>query len=547
MIVNNTKFTNSDPFASTPTKQSQQPDNNNASQQDIDSTSQQDDMSFPNTQLSSSQTTTPEQHTTGGNDLQQQLAEEVEKRKKQKEQDDLYWGELLSLGEKLQSVSLKDESLVLGRLKSCNVQIAELVVSAKHCRLFRNNDSIFIQDLSTNGTYLNGKPIGRGNLELIKNGDRISLAGASQENQLSYIFKDLKSNQSGGNGQQNKQSIWDSLAKKEIFKEYDLIGELGRGNFSTVYLGVNKSRAVKVAVKDIDLAKYQRNPRYLLQLEREVEILKATNHPNIISIYDIFQSDLHLYIVMELATGGELYEKLANDGSFCEDDARLIFNQLLDAVNYLHVRGIAHRDLKPENILFDSNEPNKIKLADFGLARVIGENELARTLCGTPLYVAPEVIVSKSKNKDLHQSLSAQGYGFSCDAWSLGAILYILLSGEPPFFDDTGDEFTSTPQIFEQICTGSYGFPEEIWADISVTGRDLVKKLLTVNPQQRITVKDALNHPWITQQSQHKRSHIDQDDDDYNNNNNNNNNSSQPEEQVNPLKKKKTILDGVSN
>eukprot|EP01133_Synstelium_polycarpum_P015721 gene15721-18679_t len=204
-----------------------------------------------------------------------------------------FWGELLSLGDKLRSVSLSDESLVLGRLKTCNIHVTEAVVSAKHCRLFRSNDNVLIQDLSTNGTFLNGRAIGRGNLEVVKNGDRISLAGASADNQLSYIFKDLTNDD-------RQRPVWETLVHKDILCEYDCIGELGRGNFSIVYLGVNKTTATKVAIKDIDLAKYHSNPRFLIQLNREIEILKSTQHPNIVTIYDIFQSGNHIYIVMEL-------------------------------------------------------------------------------------------------------------------------------------------------------------------------------------------------------------------------------------------------------
>ncbi|GAM17057.1 hypothetical protein SAMD00019534_002320 [Acytostelium subglobosum LB1] len=403
------------------------------------------------------------------------------------------WGELLSLGDKVSTVKLSEESLVVGRLKTCNVTIPEMVVSAKHCRLFKRNDSIFIQDLSTNGTFVNGRPVGRGNLQVVKNGDTISFASASTDNQLAYMLRDMKLDQ------KLPQQVWQTLARKKILTDYDIIGELGRGTFSVVYLGVNKNNATKVAIKDIDLAKYQGNPRYMNQLNREIDILRSIRHPNIVHIHEIFQSDQHVFIVMELATGGELYEKLENDGSLSESDARLIFIQLLKAVEYLHSLGIAHRDLKPENILFDYDQANPlhVKVTDFGLARVIGQGELAKTLCGSPLYIAPEVIVSKTKSYAVADF--NKGYGFSCDAWSLGALLYVILSGDPPF-DDDSDQMTSTPTIFTQIMSGDISYPEHIWNEslISKNAQHLVKRLLTVDPNERITIKEALNHPWIT-------------------------------------------------
>ncbi|EFA82945.1 putative protein serine/threonine kinase [Heterostelium album PN500] len=445
-----------------------------------------DDDEIPPTQF----TVSSDAMTSTDNDnLQHDQINHTETGKEQDEEEDekiKIWGELLAVSDKLSSVTLSDDSFVLGRLKTCNITIPETIISAKHCRLFKSsNDCILIQDLSTNGTFINGKMIGRGNLEVVKNGDRISLAGASVENQLTYIFKDNKL--------EPKSHIWETLSTKKILNDYDIIGELGGGSFSVVYLAVNKSTATKVAIKDIDISKYNQNPRYLTQLDREIEILRSIKHPNIINIHEIFQSDNHIYIVMELATGGELYEKLENEVFLGEEVARLIFLQLLNAVDYLHSQGIAHRDLKPENILFDGDD--KIKITDFGFARVIGDGELAKTLCGTPLYVAPEVIVSRTKLST--NTNFSNGYGFTCDAWSLGAILYILLSGDAPFCDDTQEESISTPTIFESIVAGDISYPEVLWADISADGIDLVKRLLTVEPTERITIKEALKHPWL--------------------------------------------------
>eukprot|EP00463_Aulacantha_scolymantha_P001302 TRINITY_DN1935_c1_g1_i1.p1 TRINITY_DN1935_c1_g1~~TRINITY_DN1935_c1_g1_i1.p1 ORF type:complete len:282 (+),score=20.79 TRINITY_DN1935_c1_g1_i1:297-1142(+) len=216
----------------------------------------------------------------------------------------------------------------------------------------------------------------------------------------------------------------------------------------------------------------------------EVEILKRLNHKNIIKIFDVYETSEELFLVLELVTGGDLFDRIVslNGKGYPEDRARFIFQQMLEALDYLHRNGVVHRDLKPENILLWKEKSDHIKISDFGLPRMIGEGSFMKTLCGTPQYLAPEI---------LNDYAPKLGYDKRVDLWSLGVILYILLSGAPPFSDDRN--------ILIQVKKGRYSFPEKIWKNVSKAGIDLVKRLLHINPIQRISMEDAFKHPWVRQ------------------------------------------------
>jgi len=183
---------------------------------------------------------------------------------------------------------------------------------------------------------------------------------------------------------------------------------------------------------------------------------------------------------MELVTGGELFDEIVSRGSFNESDAAKVMGTLCDALKYLHAKEIVHRDLKPENILLESKAPDApIKVADFGLARMISQKDMMKTACGTPGYVAPEVLQNK-------------GYSSGAvDIWSAGVILYILLCGFPPFYEE------ELPALFDQILKGRYDFPSPWWDNISESAKDLVRKMLTVDPKKRYSAADVLAHKWI--------------------------------------------------
>jgi len=257
--------------------------------------------------------------------------------------------------------------------------------------------------------------------------------------------------------------------------DYEIGETLGTGNFSIVKLAIEKKTGEKFAIKIIDKA--------IEDIERvrtEVEILKKVKHENIISLQGFFESDKKIFLVMELVTGGELFEKIIEIGAYSERVAAEMTAQILRAVKYLHDLNIAHRDLKPTNLLLKSSDSHIIKIADFGLSKIVGENTLMQTACGTPIYVAPEV-------------LKGDGYDKEVDMWGVGVIMYIMLCGFPPFFDDG----SNMSELFDQIMTGQYDFPEPYWTDISDEAKDLIEHLLVVDPMKRYTAEETLEHPWL--------------------------------------------------
>jgi len=216
-------------------------------------------------------------------------------------------------------------------------------------------------------------------------------------------------------------------------------------------------------------------------LETEVSILKKVQHPNIIALKEFIDTPKKLYLVMELVTGGELFNKIIELGSYTEAVASKCIQKVLSAVKYLHDMGVVHRDLKPTNLLLKSpDDITDVKIADFGLSKIIGDSALLQTACGTPIYVAPEV-------------LSGEGYEKTVDLWSVGVIMYILLCGFPPFFDDG----TNMGLLFDQIMSGDFEYPDPYWTHISASAKDLINNLLVVDPKKRFTADQALQHPWI--------------------------------------------------
>jgi len=282
------------------------------------------------------------------------------------------------------------------------------------------------------------------------------------------------------NGQQeqvqtNNQLVQDQHKFPEM---YTLGKELGRGGFSVVYEGIRKQDNVKFAVKVI--AKNQSEDELSL-LRREIDIMKKLNHEHIISLTDFFEDNNTIYLILELAVGGELFDQIISRGSYSERDAANIIKQILLATTYMHENGIAHRDLKPENLLVTGEGFDFIKISDFGLSKDFGTENL-KTSCGTPDYVAPEVLRGTS-------------YDHSVDIWSIGVITYILLCGFPPFFGNTEQ------QIFNKILRAEYEFPSPDWDHISEEAKEFIRALLVLNPNDRPSAKDCMESPWITNKS----------------------------------------------
>jgi len=264
-------------------------------------------------------------------------------------------------------------------------------------------------------------------------------------------------------------------------KKYEVGKEtLGSGNFATVKKCKSKDTGAMHAVKIIDKSKVED----MGDIEREVEIMGKVDHPNVIKLVEVFDEPKVMNLVMELVTGGELFDSIVARGSYTEKAAAEVMMTLCSALSYLHDMKIVHRDLKPENILLKDTSPDaSIKIADFGLARIISSTQMMKTACGTPGYVAPEVLQNKGYDSG------------AVDVWSTGVILYILLCGFPPFYEE------ELPALFDQILKGKYDFPSPWWDTISSEGKDLVRRMLTVDPKKRITAAEATAHNWIQTKS----------------------------------------------
>jgi serine/threonine-protein kinase Chk2 len=384
------------------------------------------------------------------------------------------WGRAVSTHPDFPSKDLEGNEITFGRKSSNTVQIKHLAISGLHCTLARDPTTglIFLIDHSTNGTYVNNEKVGLNNRLLISNNSEIVLI-RNKDIKISYIIYT------------EEQSRNKSIDQRGPESKYDIRETLGTGAFAVVKLCINKKSGKQFAMKIIEKKKFAMNhgSKRDNALMDEVNILKRLNHNNIISIEDVYETDEYLYLVLELVTGGDLFDKIVSlkAKTFGEARTRQIFHQMLQATNYLHEQNIVHRDLKPENILLsDSSESAIVKLSDFGLSRIVGEGSFMKTLCGTPQYLAPEV---------LSNEIQKRGYDKAVDLWSLGVILYILLSGMAPFSDDG--------RLLDQIKQGKYSFPPAQWRNVSSSAVHLVRALLTVDPAQRFTIQQTLNHPWM--------------------------------------------------
>ncbi|XP_051507988.1 calcium/calmodulin-dependent protein kinase type II subunit gamma-like isoform X3 [Myxocyprinus asiaticus] len=264
--------------------------------------------------------------------------------------------------------------------------------------------------------------------------------------------------------------------------EYQLYEDLGKGAFSVVRRCVKKSTAQEYAAKIINTKKL--SARDHQKLDREARICRLLKHPNIVRLHESISEEGFHYLVFDLVTGGELFEDIVAREYYSEADASHCINQILESVSHIHQHDIVHRDLKPENLLLASKMKGAaVKLADFGLAiEVQGDQQAWFGFAGTPGYLSPEVL-----RKD--------PYGKPVDIWACGVILYILLVGYPPFWDE------DQHKLYQQIKAGAYDFPSPEWDTVTPEAKNLINQMLTINPAKRITADQALKHPWVCQRS----------------------------------------------
>eukprot|EP01133_Synstelium_polycarpum_P016778 gene16778-19951_t len=311
------------------------------------------------------------------------------------------WGKLVSLNPLHPSIEIKQNSVIFGRTTAvCQVLFNTPTVSGRHCKVYRDPtvskmNIVFLEDTSTNGTFVNNELIGKGSKILINNGCEISIIPKKGTERISYIYQDCV---------EERNEI--EQGGPQPF--YDLREVIGSGNFATVRMAVHKETGLKYALKVIDKKKMSMTSKRKDALMDEVNVLTKVKHTNIISIKEVFETNKTLYLVLELVTGGELFDRIIAEKKFTEPVCRYILRQICNAVLYLHQQGIAHRDLKPENILLESPDSFVIKISDFGLSRVLDEGTNMKTMCGTPQYVAPEILTKGER----------EGYGKSVDLWN---------------------------------------------------------------------------------------------------------------------------------
>lgn len=266
--------------------------------------------------------------------------------------------------------------------------------------------------------------------------------------------------------------------QRRLEHDYEVRDMLGEGTAGLVRRAIHRKTGQERAVKVIRLIKRPFAPASssaLADVQSEAKILKDLAHPYIVELDDFYVTDSAVYLVMELLQGGDLFDRIVDKGRYSETESRRVMRRLLAAVYYLHEeQNVVHRDLKPENILLSSRDNNvEVKLTDFGLAKMVNDDG-CKTFCGTPQYFAPEVLLRQ------HTVTGRGRYGKPADMWSLGVILYVLLSGTPPFED-----------------MQSLNFPEEYWSDVSAGAKDLVRRLLQPDPSHRYTVQQSCEHEWI--------------------------------------------------
>jgi len=270
--------------------------------------------------------------------------------------------------------------------------------------------------------------------------------------------------------------------KHPIEDDYELGDVLGSGTFSTVRLGTNKRSEERYAVKI--MTKEEHNPRKKEIIDVEIEILKRVDHQHVVKLFDLYETSTEYFLVLQLITGGELFDRIVELVHYSEKDASEIVKKIVLGVHHLHSKQIVHRDLKPENLLLSSKDPDaNVLITDFGLSAILPQGERLYRAVGTPGYLAPEVLETLD---------TGEGYTQEVDLWGIGVIMYILLCGFPPFYGEDDDE------IYDKICEGYFEYPSPYWDDISDEAKDLIDKLLVLDPKVRYNCEQVLNHKWIT-------------------------------------------------
>ncbi|CDO95833.1 unnamed protein product [Kluyveromyces dobzhanskii CBS 2104] len=404
-----------------------------------------------------------------------------------------------------ETILRKDSSIkktwTFGRNQSCDYFLGDISrLSNRHFLLMLGEEgTLMVKDTSTNGTWLNGSRIQKDTNHILTQGDEISVGVGVPDDVISIVIfindnfkqrlkeltmiKNEISPSSSGKGR--ARNTLGQTELKGIHKYYSISDSIvGQGAFATVKKAVERSTGKTFAVKIIHKRKVMDK---FDGVKRELEVLQKLNHPRIVKLKDFFEDADNYYMLMEFVSGGDLMDFVAAHGTVGEDAGREITRQVLEAVKYMHDQGISHRDLKPDNIMIEQDDPVLIKITDFGLAKVQNQNTFLNTFCGTLAYVAPEVIDGKNaedkNSRDLYSSL--------VDMWSIGCLVYVILTGHLPFSGQSQNE------LFKQIKRGSYHEGPLKDYRISEEARNFIDCLLNVDPKERMNADKALQHPWM--------------------------------------------------
>ncbi|KAF5306242.1 hypothetical protein FQA39_LY08940 [Lamprigera yunnana] len=388
------------------------------------------------------------------------------------------YGKLISTTIHLPSIVLDKPEFVLGRATDCDVILTRNnfsqrcinSISSTHFKVTCNPEraSVTITDLSKNGTYVNKRCVGKNSTIALNNNDVISIGTSGFK---IYMYK----------------SIENSFLCSELQERYQFRRHLGTGACAEVIQVFEKSTCKEYAIKKIvkgrdgnDIDKLKTPVR----IHNEITILQCLDHPCVIATKEVVDTDNAVYIVLEYMEGGELADlMMLSSTPLPENIVKILFYQIVMGIRYLHLRNITHRDLKPGNILLKSKDLiTVVKIADFGLSKMLESKSLLGTCCGTPYYVAPEVIDPRCGM-----------YTQQADVWSLGVILYQMLSNKFPFDVEGGNQ----QDMMKMILFGKFHMNSNIWKNVSNAAKDLITKMLVKNPEDRYTIHEVANHPWI--------------------------------------------------
>ncbi|XP_022183816.1 ovarian-specific serine/threonine-protein kinase Lok [Nilaparvata lugens] len=394
------------------------------------------------------------------------------------------WGKLYPLSYRLQETELTLPSYKVGRGMECDIRLTSECIDTSvlnliskvqfEVKLTKDDSGIEVfclKDLSSNGTFVNKKKIGRNNTVFLKTSDEISL---SQPQNKAYLFVDARLCNS-----------WLPASEKH---RYDILNDLGSGSFGVVKMAVNKKTRCRYAIKKLLRNKYiGENEKKMneMRIANEIKIISSLDHAFIVKLKEVFENEDAVFMVLEYMPGGDLKHKLCQEKRLRDNDCKIIFYQLFLGVQYLHKQGVTHRDLKPENILLSTeNGILKVKISDFGLSKLIHAGTALKSHCGTLQYTAPEVIMSRGR----------ESYTPKVDIWSLGCILYLCLSGKTPF------NGRANMRIEEQIVRGYYKKLTVVnnlnHVNTATDAVNLVEKMLVVESEQRFSIDEVLSHVW---------------------------------------------------